>query len=296
MTVKSAVVIGAGTMGRGIAQWLSQVGVQVTLVDSFPEMLPKAEGAILSSWEKLLGRGKFSQEQVEQFKQNISYRESIEQTDKKTELVIEAVPEVLSIKDQVFEQCHAHFDSQTLFASNTSSLSIDKLCRNLSATRKERFFGLHFFNPATIMKLVEVIPGHQTAFEHIETIKNAFEQWGKQIAICRNFPGFIVNRVARNFYGEAMRIVQYENPQKIAEVDHIMKEVGGFRMGPFELMDLIGIDVNLAVTESVWDAFCLEPRFAPHPLQKRKVEANQLGQKTGTGFYAYKGNEKEGAR
>lgn len=292
MSVNSAVVIGAGTMGRGIAQWLAQVGVQVSLVDSFPEILPKAENAIVTSWEKLQEKGKFTADQVDAFKKNLKFIENIDQTNSTVSLVIEAVPEDLTIKDNVFDKCQQHFSTETLFASNTSSISIDKLCRNLPHERKQRFFGLHFFNPATIMKLVEVIPGHQSSFEYIELIKNSFEQWGKQVAICRNFPGFIVNRVARNFYGEAMRIVQYENSEKIQEVDHILKEVGGFRMGPFELMDLIGIDVNLAVTETVWNAFCLEPRFAPHPLQRRKVEANQLGRKTGEGFYSYKGDAK----
>jgi 3-hydroxybutyryl-CoA dehydrogenase len=288
MTVQSAVVIGAGTMGRGIAQWLAQMGVKVELCDSFPEILPKAEASINASWDKLQSKGKFTADQVGGFKSNLKFIEAITDSNKSTDLLIEAVPEKLDIKDQVFETCHQHFEAKTMFASNTSSISIDKLCRNLSQDRKERFFGLHFFNPATIMKLVELIPGNQTEFEIVADVQAQFEAWGKQIAICRNFPGFIVNRVARNFYGEALRIAQYENEEKIAEIDHILREVGGFRMGPFELMDLIGIDVNLSVTESVWDAYCMEPRFAPHPLQRRKVEANQLGRKTGQGFYDYR--------
>lgn len=288
MTVQSAVVIGAGTMGRGIAQWLAQVGVKVALVDSFPEILPKAVAAINASWDKLQAKGKFTADQVGGFKSNLKFLESIQESNKDSDILIEAVPEKLEIKDDVFETCQQHFASKTLFASNTSSISIDKLCRNLPQDRKERFFGLHFFNPATIMKLVELIPGNQTEFEIVADIQAQFEAWGKQIAICRNFPGFIVNRVARNFYGEALRIAQYENEEKIAEIDHVLKEVGGFRMGPFELMDLIGIDVNLSVTESVWEAYCMEPRFAPHPLQRRKVEANHLGRKTGQGFYDYR--------
>lgn len=291
MTVKSAVVIGAGTMGRSIAQWLAQMGVETSLVDSFPEILPKAESAIKASWEKLQAKDKFTPEQVANFKSHLKFLESLHDTNKTSDILIEAVPEKLEIKDQVFENCQQHFDPKTLFASNTSSISIDKLCRNLPQTRKQRFFGLHFFNPATIMKLVELIPGNQTEFEVIAEIQAQFEDWGKQIAICRNYPGFIVNRVARNFYGEALRIAQYENEDKIIEIDHVLKEVGGFRMGPFELMDLIGIDVNLSVTESVWEAFCMEPRFAPHPLQKRKVEANHLGRKTGQGFYDYREGE-----
>lgn len=283
----TAVVIGAGTMGRGIAQWMAQSNKQVQLVDEFPEVLSNAEESIMASWDKLASKGKFTADQIAEFKKSITFKASIEETDKSTDLVIEAVPEKLSIKDQVFEKCHLHFNQESIFATNTSSISIDKLCRNLGDQRKKQFLGLHFFNPATIMKLVELIPSIHTEEELINGLKSEFEQLGKVVAVCQNHPGFIVNRVARNFYGESLRIVNSDNPEKIKETDHILREVGGFKMGPFELMDLIGIDVNLSVTESVWEEYYQEPRFAPHPLQKRKVEANLLGRKTGRGFYEY---------
>jgi 3-hydroxybutyryl-CoA dehydrogenase len=153
--------------------------------------------------------------------------------------------------------------------------------------RKSRFIGLHFFNPATIMKLVELIKGEQTDSQLCEELYSWFDAKGKKPALCKDSPGFIVNRVARNFYGEPLRIVEEDNEEKMKEVDHILKEVGGFKMGPFELMDLIGIDINYSVTCSVWEAYGKEPRFTPHHLQKKMVNENRLGRKTKHGFYKY---------
>ena len=176
---------------------------------------------------------------------------------------------------------------KTIFATNTSSIPVSSLAKELSNKRKSQFLGLHFFNPAPIMKLVEIIEGHWTDKKLANDLYQWFESKDKKPAKCKDSPGFIVNRLARNFYGEAFRNISQEDQEKIKEHDKIMKEVGGFRMGPFELMDLIGVDVNLDVSTSVWNSFFQEPRFAPHRIQKFMVESGRLGRKTKKGFYDY---------
>lgn len=284
MDLKKVAVLGAGTMGAGIAQWFTQAGCIVELNDAQIEQSERAKDQIFASWDKLQEKGKFDSNQVNTFKNNFSV---VEEYSKDCDLFIEAIIENQNIKIEVFQKLSRHFEEKTIFASNTSSIPIDAMAKELSPSRREKFLGLHFFNPAPIMKLVEVIQGYWTLEILSQDLKKWFEAKGKKPAICQDGPGFIVNRLARNFYGEALRIANIEDKEKFSEIDSVLKEVGGFRMGPFELMDLIGIDINYAVTESVWKSFYHEPRFAPHSLQRKMVTSGRLGRKTKGGFYEY---------
>lgn len=283
--IKKVVVLGAGTMGKGIAQWLAQNYVRVELADTQKSRASEAYKEIMLSWEKLQAKKKFTKEQIEAFADHIFPIETSEcQPD--TDLLIEAIFENLEIKKQVFSELDVKLKPECIFASNTSSFPIAELSLAVSEARQKRFVGLHFFNPATIMKLVEVVKGPDTENSLLEELASWFQLRGKEAAICQDGPGFIVNRVARNFYGEALRVVDARK-KNFKEIDDIMKEVGGFKMGPFELMDLIGVDVNLDVSHSVWKSFFHEPRFAPHPLQAQMVRAGRMGRKSKKGFYDY---------
>jgi 3-hydroxybutyryl-CoA dehydrogenase len=286
MSLESVLVIGAGTMGRGIAQWFTQQGLEVELLDNNPEVTKTAIEAVFSSWDKLETKGKFTSSEVASFKNSIRPA-TFESFNKSTSLVVEAIIESLEIKTKVFKQLDSLCSKETVLASNTSSIPISSLAKELSADRREKFLGLHFFNPAPIMKLVEIIKGHWSDSKIIEEYSRWFEEKGKKVAICNDSPGFIVNRVARNFYGESMRVVNNYDLDKISEVDSVLKECGGFRMGPFELMDLIGIDINYSVTQSVWESYYRDPRFAPHLLQKKMVDSGRIGKKSKGGFYDY---------
>jgi 3-hydroxybutyryl-CoA dehydrogenase len=286
MNLQKIVVIGAGTMGSGIAQWFAQQMCDVELVDNSEEQLKKALAGIHSSWDKLVEKEKLSSCQVNQMKKLLEIK-SLNQVSKNADLVIEAIIENLEIKKSLFQNLDQYFAPHTIISSNTSSFPIALMAEAVSATRKSRFVGLHFFNPATIMKLVEVIKGEGTDAKLCEDLYQWFDSKDKKPALSKDSPGFIVNRVARNFYGEPLRILDTENESKMKEIDQILKEVGGFKMGPFELMDLIGIDVNYSVTCSVWEAYDKEPRFAPHPLQKQLVDEKRFGRKSKRGFYKY---------
>tara|TARA_R110000868_G_scaffold405692_1_gene685390 strand:+ start:13457 stop:14338 length:882 start_codon:yes stop_codon:yes gene_type:complete len=286
-TIKHALVIGAGTMGKGIAQWLAQSGVRATLCDLRGEVATSAHKDIELSWQKLVQKGKFTAEQVDAMGENLNAiaLSDIDAENDAPDLIIEAIVESLEAKNKLFSELDQSMPEKTIFASNTSSIPIARLALAVSHKRRERFLGLHFFNPAPIMKLVEIIKGPGTKSELISHLYLWFQGKGKKPAICADSPGFIVNRVARNFYGEAFRVIKHEHPGKVKAVDEIMRSCGGFRMGPFELMDLIGIDINYDVTQSVWRDFFLDPRFAPHPLQRKMVESGRLGKKTKQGFY-----------
>ncbi len=286
MNLQKIVVIGAGTMGSGIAQWFTQQMCFVELVDSSPEQLSKALASIHSSWDKLVEKEKLTSCQVNQMKKLLEVK-SLDKVSRTSDLVIEAIIENLDIKKELFKNLDEFFAPHTIIASNTSSFPISMMAEAVSHERKSRFVGLHFFNPATIMKLVEVIKGKETDEKLCFDLYQWFDSKDKKPALCKDSPGFIVNRVARNFYGEPLRIVEDESEGKMKEVDRILREVGGFKMGPFELMDLIGIDVNYSVTCSVWNAYNEEPRFAPHALQKKMVEERRFGRKTKRGFYKY---------
>lgn len=286
--IKQVVVLGAGTMGRGIAQWLAQQHIRVELVDAKLSVATEAHKKVMLSWEKLKTKGKFTQEQIDKFADHIFPIEASD-CERESDLLIEAIVEKLEIKQQVLRELDQEMDENCIFASNTSSFPISEMAQALSPQRQNRFLGLHFFNPAPIMKLVEVVKGSETTPELVDDLAAWLEGLGKKAAVCTDGPGFIVNRVARNFYGEALRLAngKPETQQTFQELDDILKNVGGFRMGPFELMDLIGVDVNLEVSTSVWNSFYQEPRFTPHPLQKKMVSAKRLGRKTGRGFYQY---------
>lgn len=286
MNLQKIVVIGAGTMGSGIAQWFTQQMCSVELVDNSQEQLAKALQSIHTSWDKLVEKQKLSSAEVSRMKELLSIK-SLDQVSKSADLVIEAIIENLAIKKDLFQKLDQYFEAHTILASNTSSFPIELMAEAVADDRKPRFLGLHFFNPATIMKLVEVIKGKDSSLELCQELYQWFDAKDKKPAMCKDSPGFIVNRVARNFYGEPLRIVEDDDQAKMKEVDAILKEVGGFKMGPFELMDLIGIDVNYSVTCSVWEAYGQEPRFAPHKLQKQMVDEKRLGRKTKRGFYKY---------
>ena len=278
LVLKSVLVVGAGTMGRGIAGWFACQGIRVFLADLDKEAAGRGRGAIFLSWDKLLSRGKITARQSEDYRGNLSVADIGEHPD--VDLVVEAVVENRDAKVGVFRQLERG-GIGGIFASNTSSIPISSMQRELDDPG--RLVGLHFFNPVHAMKLVEVIEGGGSRRETCLQLKRWFDQRGKKAVLCKDSPGFIVNRVARNFYGEAFRIVGAA--EDFGKHDLVMREAGGFRMGPFELMDVIGIDVNLDVTESVWKNFFYEPRFAPHPIQRKMVEGGRLGRKSGGGFY-----------
>ena len=286
MNIKSVLVIGAGTMGRGIAQWFCQHGITVELVDQHLEFAQNAMDLIHGSWDKLQAKEKFDDAEVTAFKKNLAVCD-ISQHRKDHNLVIEAIIEDLNIKKELFKRLDDCMDKETILASNTSSIPITKMAKDLSPDRKEKFLGLHFFNPATIMKLVEIIESTWTNKDITHGLYDWFDRYGKEPAICKDSPGFIVNRVARNFYGETMHRLENFDPAQVEEIDNVMKNVGGFRMGPFELMDLIGIDVNYDVTNSVWNAYYNEPRFRPHKIQREMVDSGRIGRKVKEGFYKY---------
>ena len=286
MKIQSIVVIGSGTMGAGIAQWFAQQMCSVELVDNNEEQLKKAISSIFTSWDKLVEKQKLSAEKASQMKKLLSGK-TLHSVSKSADLVIEAIVENLEVKKNLFKELDHYFDPKTIIASNTSSFPITLMSEAVSAERKPRFLGLHFFNPATIMKLVEIIKGDQSDEGLCRELYQWFDSKDKKPAFCKDSPGFIVNRVARNFYGEPLRIAGQDDEERLKEIDRVLKEVGGFKMGPFELMDLIGIDINYSVTCSVWEAYHKEPRFAPHALQKQMVDEKRFGRKTKRGFFKY---------
>jgi len=273
-------------MGAGIAQWFAQQMVPTVLCDTNEAQLSKALSGIHASWEKLVEKEKLTACQVSQMKSLLEIK-PLAAVSPQTSLVIEAIVEDLSIKKTVFSSLDQMFSPETVFASNTSSFPIAWLAEAVSPERKKRFLGLHFFNPATVMKLVEVIASAQTDSHLAQGLYAWFEKNGKEPALCADTPGFIVNRVARSFYGEALRIVSGDDEAQFKEVDQLMREVGDFKMGPFELMDLIGVDINYSVTSAVWEALEKSPRLTPHPLQKKLVDEKRHGKKTKRGFYVY---------
>ena len=252
-----------------------------------PRQPLKPARPLFQSWDRLQQKGKFRAGQVEQFKSSLKLLPK-PLFQKECDLFIEAIVEEAHLKEECFKKMDTYFEEKTIFASNTSSLSINALAAKLGPKRRERFLGLHFFNPAPLMKLVEVIPNKKTCSHLVEGLEQWFQSKGKKTARCADYPGFIVNRIARNYYGEPLRIVEQNDLPRIRETDRILKEVGGFPMGPFELMDLIGLDINYKATQTIWEAFDKAPRFAPHPLQKEKIDAGQLGRKTKGGFYPSK--------
>lgn len=281
---KNIGIAGAGTMGRGIAQVAATAGHEVFLYDNQPSGLAYAMESLKNLFSKLVEKEKLSQTEASDILKRIHPVSSPEEMES-CELVIEAIVENLEVKQQLFSRLETFVSDHCVLASNTSSLSVTSLagtCEN-----PQRFIGIHFFNPAALMPLVEVIPALQTAGETLHEIKMLISSWGKIVVETKDTPGFIVNRVARPFYGESIRIYE-EGIADMATIDWAMKTIGGFRMGPFELMDYIGNDVNYTVTETVYKAFYFDPRYRPSFTQKRVVEARRLGRKSGMGYYDYR--------
>ena len=277
-------VIGSGSMGSGIAQWSAQKGFETLLQDIHLTALSKAENQINASLEKLVSKEKISAAEKEEVLSRLSFVQELSQLSD-CDIIIEAIIENIEIKKQVFAQLEGLVKEDCIIATNTSSLSVTALAASLK--KPERFLGLHFFNPATLMPLVEVIPGMLTSSEYLAKAENWIDSLGKVKVLTKDTPGFIVNRVARPFYGEALRIYE-EGLATPEEIDYVMKEKGKFRMGPFELMDLIGNDVNYTVSETVWTHMYYDPRYRPSLIQKRMMEAGLLGRKSGKGYFDYK--------
>ncbi len=279
-------VLGAGTMGAGIAQVAAQAGHQVVLVDLNQDILNKAKVGHQKVFARLVEKGKITTQEVDTLLGRISYSQTMADF-QGTGIVIEAIIENLGVKKKVFEELEAIVEHGCILASNTSSLSIASIGAALK--NPERIIGIHFFNPAPLMPLVEIIPAVQTAKSVVTKSQELIKSWGKTTVVCKDTPGFIVNRVARPFYGEALRIYE-EGMADFATIDWAMTTLGGFKMGPFTLMDYIGNDINYTVTETVFTAFYFDPRFKPSFTQKRHFEAGYLGRKSGRGFYDYSEN------
>ena len=281
-------IIGSGTMGSGITQVAATSGCSVKLYDTNQKALDKSKVALEKVLSRLIEKNRINNSEKSRIQDNISYVNNLKDL-ADSNLTIEAIIENIDIKKKVFSELENYVSDDCIIASNTSSLSIASIAASLK--NPNRCIGIHFFNPAPLMKLVEVIPAIQTSKEVLEQTVQVISDWKKTVAIAKDTPGFIVNRIARPFYGEALRIYE-EGIADFATIDKAMKTLGGFRMGPFELMDFIGNDVNYTVTETVFTAFYFDPRYKPAFTQKRFSEAGYLGRKSGKGYYDYDKNGK----
>jgi 3-hydroxybutyryl-CoA dehydrogenase len=276
-------VIGSGAMGSGIAQVAATAGHRVVLYDTNPKAIDKAKNNLAKTLEKLIEKGKLDEGAAKNIFTRIIYSQNLNSI-KDCGLVIEAIIENLDIKQNLFHQMEALVNENCILASNTSSLSIASIAS--ACNNPKRVIGIHFFNPAPLMPLVEIIPALTTSADVTNFSKDIIDSWGKTTVLAKDTPGFIVNRIARPYYGEAIRIYE-EGIADFVTIDWAMKEIGGFRMGPFELMDFIGNDINFKVTETVWEQFFYDPRYRPSFTQKRLFEAKLFGRKTGRGYYDY---------
>ncbi len=282
-TSKSVGILGAGTMGMGIAQVAATAGHTTYLFDTRQEAVDRAMATLKKTMDMLVAKGKLPQQEASAILGRIRPA-SLMKDLAGCGLIIEAVIEDLAVKKKLFMDVEAKVGPQCMLATNTSSLSVTEIAA--ACNRPERVLGLHFFNPAPLLPLVEVIPGLATTTACRDEAAELMRSWKKSPVICKDTPGFIVNRVARPFYGESLRILE-EGLADVPTIDRVLKELGGFRMGPFELMDLIGNDINYLVTKTVWESFFFDPRYRPNFTQQRLVQAKWLGRKTGRGHYRY---------
>lgn len=281
--IKTIGIIGSGTMGGGIALVSALNGFGTVVYDISDEILNKAKESISKGYGKLAGKNKINEAKKSEAEGNLIFTTDFNSLSS-CQFIIEAAPENIEVKKEIFVKLDSITSNEAILATNTSSLSVTAI--SSAVKNNSRVVGMHFFNPANIMKLVEVIKGEMTSEETLNISVEVSKKLGKTPVVCKDTPAFIVNRAARPFYGEALKILG-EGGLSVEEIDRIMKEEGRFAMGPFELMDLIGLDINFSVTKSVYEAFFYDPKYRPHPIQQRMVEAGMLGRKTGRGFYRY---------
>jgi 3-hydroxybutyryl-CoA dehydrogenase len=279
--IKTIAVAGAGTMGAGIAQITAQAGYRTLLYDVNVDILQKAQTGLEKTWQALVAKGKLTQEQAAKSAANVNY--TTQANDLVCDLVIEAIVEKLPIKQEFFKTVAAINSSDTILATNTSSIPVTQIAA--AVPQPGRFLGIHFFNPAPVMKLVEIISGAETDKAIADYCTTFIASLGKTCVQAADAPGFIVNRVARHYYVEALKILE-EGVSDVQAIDTLM-ENSGFKMGPFRLMDLIGVDTNFSVTSSMYNLFHQDGKFRPSRIQQQKVDAGHHGRKTGKGFYTY---------
>ncbi len=279
--IQTIAIAGAGTMGAGIAQICAQAGFKAILYDLNPDMLDKAQSANRNSIDLLVQKQKISQEVAEEVLSRISYTNHPQQLI--ADIVIEAIIEKLEPKQKLFQQLAEINSPETILATNTSSIPVTRIAAGIP--RPERVAGFHFFNPAQVMKLVEVISGASTSPEVAQLLEDLARKLGKTPVHAADSPGFIVNRVARPYYVEALQILE-EGVADFETIDQLMEGLG-FKMGPFRLMDLIGVDTNFSVTSAMYESFFYDGKFRPNRIQQQKVAAGHLGRKSGKGFYDY---------
>jgi 3-hydroxybutyryl-CoA dehydrogenase len=280
-SIKSVGIAGAGTMGQGIAQVCAYSGYEVWLYDINEELIRNGINQIDRSLQSQMEKGKISSENKSTILNRIKPQPSLQSL--RADLIIEAVVEKLDIKKELFSILETVNQDTSILTTNTSSIPVTQIASVLN--NPSRFAGLHFFNPAPVMKLVEVIRGAATSPETIAVLKQFSESLGKICVEAKDSPGFIVNRVARHYYVEALKLLE-ENVADIQTIDQLMRSCG-FKLGPFELMDLIGVDTNFSVTTSIYNAFHQDPKFRPSRIQQQKVDAGHHGRKSGKGFYDY---------
>lgn len=289
MTVNTLAIIGTGIMGMGIAQIAAQAGIQVFLFDAKAGAAEQGRQSLQATLEKLAAKGKFTDEQLQSTLANLTVIENIAKI-AEVDVVIEAIIENLEIKQRLFKQLESIVPAETILATNTSSLAVTAIAS--VCEHPERVAGFHFFNPVPLMKIVEVIPGISTKPSVVETLTTLAKRMGHLGVVAKDTPGFIVNHGGRAYGTEALKILG-EGVASFKDIDRILREAAGFRMGPFELLDLTGIDVSHPVMESVYNQYYSEPRYRPHPLTRQMLIGKKLGRKVGEGFYHYTENKKQ---